>query len=65
MATQLQKQVQFKSIGKHNMSPKPVAVALPVEVDEWVRSLPNRSEWLRQVITDAYQREQSSIQDAQ
>jgi Arc/MetJ-type ribon-helix-helix transcriptional regulator len=45
--------------GKKAMSRKPVAVALPEELDEWVRSLPNRSEWLRKAITEAYERENS------
>jgi hypothetical protein len=35
----------------------PVAVALPKDIDKVVRSLPNRSEWLRRVITEAAQRE--------
>ncbi len=30
---------------------------VPVEIDAAVRSLPNRSEWLRRVITEAAQRE--------
>lgn len=62
MATELQKKAQFKAISDRNMSSKPVAVALPTEVDEWVRSLPNRSEWLRKAIVDAYEREISSGQ---
>ncbi|MBW4550754.1 MAG: hypothetical protein KME35_06545 [Aphanocapsa sp. GSE-SYN-MK-11-07L] len=35
----------------------PVSVALSKETDALVRSLPNRSEWLRRVITEAAQRE--------
>jgi hypothetical protein len=35
----------------------PVCVALPLGVDALVRSLSNRSEWLRRVITEAAQRE--------
>lgn len=54
MATELQKKARFKCIGDRNMSAKPVAVALPTEIDEWVRNLPNRSEWLRQAIATAY-----------
>lgn len=48
---------RLKPIGDRAMSRKPVAVALPVELDEWVRSLPNRSEWLREAIIEKYQRE--------
>lgn len=51
---------RLKPNGDRAMSRKPVAVALPVEIDDWVRSLPNRSEWLRQAIADAYQREINS-----
>lgn len=45
------------------MSRKPVAVALPIELDEWVRNLPNRSEWLRRAIADAYQRDMQQLSD--
>lgn len=48
---------RIKPNGKKAISRKPVAVALPAELDEWVRNLPNRSEWLRKAITDAYERE--------
>jgi hypothetical protein len=30
---------------------------LPLSIDEFVRALPNKQGWLRQVITDAAQRE--------
>jgi hypothetical protein len=33
------------------------AVKLPILIDKTVRSLPNRSAWLRRVITEAAQRE--------
>jgi hypothetical protein len=33
------------------------AVKLPIHIDDVVRSLPNRSAWLRRVITEAAQRE--------
>ncbi len=39
---------------------KPVSVMLPPELDSWVRSLENRSEWIRQAIIEKYEREQSS-----
>lgn len=35
----------------------PVCVALPLPVDDAVRALPNRSEWLRRVIVEAAQQE--------
>jgi hypothetical protein len=33
------------------------AVRLPIDIDTAVRSLPNRSAWLRRVITEAARRE--------
>jgi len=35
---------------------KPVCVALPLEIDAIVRSLPNRSDWLRKIITEAVEK---------
>ncbi len=35
----------------------PVAVKLPVDLDAYVRSLPNKSEWLRAAVSEKYQRE--------
>lgn len=35
-----------------------VSVKLPRSLDTWVRSLPNRADWLRKAIADAYEREQ-------
>jgi hypothetical protein len=50
---------QFQPQGEVNgpLSNKAIGIKLPVEIDEVVRSLPNRSAWLRQVITEAAQRE--------
>lgn len=45
------------------MASKPVSVMLPVEIDEYVRSLPNRAEWLRQAIAAQVERERQQ-QDA-
>lgn len=56
MATELQQKARFKAVSDRSLS-KPVAVALPPEVDAWVRSLPNRSQWLRNAIAKAYQEE--------
>ena len=36
---------------------KSIAVKLPPEIDAWVRTLPNKSEWLCQAIADAYERD--------
>ena len=40
---------------------KPVAVKLPPEIDEFVRSLPNRTEWLRNAIAAQYERDMTAI----
>lgn len=37
---------------------KPLSVRVDLEIDEFVRSLPNRTEWLREAIAEKYQREQ-------
>lgn len=39
------------------MAEKPLSVRVNAEVDAWVRSLPNRTEWLRKVIEAEYKRE--------
>ena len=44
--------------GDEALSSKTVALRLPREIDEFVRSLPNKTEWLRKAIADAYEREQ-------
>lgn len=36
---------------------KPISVMLPPELDAWVRSLPNRSEWIREAIRKQYEQE--------
>lgn len=38
---------------------KSISVKLPPEIDKFVRSLPNRTEWVRRAIADAYEREQA------
>lgn len=40
---------------------RPVAVKLPPEMDEYVRALPNKSEWLREAIREKIEREQNLI----
>jgi hypothetical protein len=39
------------------LSKNPLAVVVPIEVDAAVRSLPQKSAWLRRVITEAAARE--------
>lgn len=50
---------QFKSRGVGTRSGQtPISVLLPVEIDSLVRSLPNRSEWLREAIAEKLEKEQ-------
>lgn len=51
---------RFKPTGEEPLAERPVSVFLPRDIDEYVRALPNRSEWLRQAIVEAVQREQAS-----
>ncbi|MGL4621467.1 MAG: hypothetical protein ACRCZS_20810 [Chroococcidiopsis sp.] len=48
-----------KMLRVHNteMAKEVVGVRLPIDLDEYVRSLPNRSEWLRKAIAEAYQKD--------
>jgi hypothetical protein len=50
---------QFQPQGEVNgpLSNKAIGIKLPVEIDEVVRSLPQKALWLRRVITEAAQRE--------
>ncbi len=47
-----------KGLGTKYGQSKPVSVMLPPDLEQWVRSLDNRSDWIRQAITEKYQREQ-------
>lgn len=50
--------------GDEALSSKTVALRLPREIDDFVRSLPNRTEWLRKAIADAYEKETAAINTA-
>ena len=39
---------------------KPISVLLPPDLDGWVRSLKNRSDWIRQAIVEKYERERDT-----
>jgi Arc/MetJ-type ribon-helix-helix transcriptional regulator len=48
---------QFKGQGLGTThKTKPICVKLPPELDEFIRGLPNRSEWLREAIEEKKQR---------
>lgn len=44
---------QYKAIGEQPLSSRPIQVRLDADVDAVVRALPERSDWLRSVITEA------------
>ncbi|MBD2072414.1 hypothetical protein H6F86_00500 [Phormidium sp. FACHB-592] len=44
---------RFKPIGNEALAEKPISVFLPKDIYEYVRSLPNRAEWLRAAIKEA------------
>ncbi|AUT04603.1 hypothetical protein CLI64_29635 (plasmid) [Nostoc sp. CENA543] len=54
----IKKDTRFKSkgVGVKNDT-KPISVLLPEDLDAYVRSKPNRSEWLRQIIAEAMDKE--------
>lgn len=46
---------RFQPVGAEALAEKPVSVFLSKDVDQYVRSLPNRAEWLREAIARAVQ----------
>lgn len=50
---------QSKGVGVKSGA-KPISVLLPEDLDTYVRNKPNRSEWLRQVIAEAVEKERSA-----
>lgn len=41
---------QMKRVYEEQMAKIPLSVRMPVEIDNYVRSLPDRTEWLRKAI---------------
>jgi len=56
---------QFKSwgIGLKYKKTQPVSVGLPEEMDKYVRSRPNRSEWLRAAVREKMERERETVEE--
>lgn len=54
---------RFRPAGATPLSDRSVSVKLPVEVDAFVRALPEPSEWLRRVICEAAEKESESLGD--
>lgn len=48
---------RFQQKGSVPMAQRPLSVRLPVDLDAKLRSLPNRTEWLRDAILEKMQRE--------
>lgn len=52
---------RFQPKGDAPMAERPLSVRLPSDVDAKVRSLPNRTEWLRDAILEKLQREAEQV----
>lgn len=50
---------KYKSPYPAPVAERSICVRLSPELDEYVRSLPNRTEWLRQVIAEAVERDKA------
>lgn len=48
---------RFESPYEKPMAERPLSVRVEVDVDTYVRSLSNRTEWLRQAIVEKYERD--------
>lgn len=49
----------YKSQGEYSgLSKTPISLKLPKELDEYVRSLPNRNQWLIDAVMDKATREE-------
>ena len=44
-------------IGNEPVAETAISVKLPLTMDAWVRARPNRADWLRKAIADAYERD--------
>lgn len=44
---------QYKVKGDRPLAKVPLTVRVPEDVDEYIRSLPDKSAWLQRVLTDA------------
>lgn len=53
-----------KGLGIKWATSKAFSVRLPPDLETWVESLDNRSEWIRQAIAEKYEREQQQSNGA-
>lgn len=54
---------KLKQLYDKPVAERPVAVKLPQDLDAYVRSLPNKSEWLREAIAEKRERDVALNQD--
>lgn len=54
---------KYKHLYDEPMSEQSLSIRLPATQDKYVRSLPNRTEWLRRAIAEAYERDMAAIND--
>lgn len=47
------KEKQFKVSGDRPLAKTPITVRLPQDVDDYIRSLPDKTKWLQKVLSDA------------
>lgn len=47
----------FLTNGEKPMAEQPLSVRVEVDIDAYVRSLANRTQWLRQAIVEKYERD--------
>lgn len=54
---------KYKALYGKPLAGQMTSVRLPLDLHFYVRSLPNRSEWLRRAIAEAYERDLSAKSD--
>jgi hypothetical protein len=53
----IENSTRFKPIGESPLADRPVSVHLPLDLDAYVRSRPDRADWLRKAIAAAVKKE--------
>lgn len=51
---------KYKPLYGEPLADQMTSVRLPLDLHSYVRSLPNRAEWLRRAIADAYERDMAA-----
>lgn len=54
---------KFNRQSEVELAPQMTGVRLPVDLDAYVRSLPNKSEWLREAVAEKRERDVALNQD--